>query len=681
MKICSIDKVRNFAILGHAGAAKTALAELMLFKAGAISKRGTVADKNTVSDYRKEEQERASSVYSSVMNCVWNNHVFFFTDNPGYADFCGEACSATEAADMALIVIDAVDGIGPGTTRAWRMAEEDNVPRAFFINGAAKDQAKYHDIMDMLKKTYGEMRVIPMVIPVGVASEFTKVIHILRTPEAEIPAAYIDEVKKDRQMLLDAIAEADEALMERYLNGEALSDEDISRGLHKAIGCGEIIPVFCGSVIKDIGITELMNGVVNLFPSGEYVVPFELEDGTLVSRDPNDPDGIAWVFKTVTDPHMGQISYLKIISGTWHSHSEVYNATRGQSERLGIIGVPFGKSQEEIDAAIPGAIIAVTKLKNTQLGDMLSLKAGSSRKGPKLHYPQPPMVQAVKSAAKGEEEKLAAGIAKLCLEDPTLRFERHPETNEELLYGMGDQHFNIVRQRLKSDAKLDVIFQTPKIPYRETISGNASASYRHKKQSGGHGQFAEVHLKVEPLEDGFEFVNAVVGGVIPKNYIPAVEKGVIEAMEHGPLAHCRVINMKVTVYDGKDHPVDSSEMAFKIASRMAFREAMRQAKPILLEPIKKIKVYIPEMYMGDITGDLNTRRARILGMGSEDGMQTVEAEIPTAETFTYATQLRSMTQGKGYFEIEPLRYDVVPAALAAKIQKEMAELTEKDPDA
>lgn len=673
MKICSIDKVRNFAILGHAGAAKTALSELILFKAGAITKRGTVTEKSTVSDYRKEEQERASSVFSSVMNCVWRDHIFFFSDNPGYADFAGEACSATEAADMALIVIDAVDGIGPGTTRAWKMAEEDNVPRAFFINGAAKDQAHYNEIMEMLKRTYGEMRVIPMVIPDGVGPNFKRVFHILRTPDTEIPPEFLDEVKNDRQMLLDAMAESDEELMERYLSGEELSEEEISRGLHKAIVGGNIIPVFCGSVIKDIGITELMNGVVNLFPSGVHAAPFVLEDGEEVKRDENDPDGIAWVFKTVTDPHMGQIAFMKIISGTWRSNTTVYNISSQQEERLGTLNVPQGKNGEEIDAAIPGAIVMVTKLKNTKIGDTLSLKKGSTRKVPLPHYPAPPMIQAVKPATKGDDEKLAAALNKLAAEDPTLIFTRHPETQEELLYGMGDQHFNIVRQRLK-DNKIEVIFQAPRVPYRETISASASASYRHKKQSGGHGQFAEVHLKLEPIE-GYEFVNAVVGGVIPKNYIPAVEKGVLEAMEHGPLAACRVINMRVTVFDGKDHPVDSSEMAFKIASRMAFREAMRQAKPILLEPISKIKVYIPETYMGDVTGDLNTRRARILGMGAEDGMQTIEAEIPSSETFTYATQLRSMAQGKGYFEIEPLRYDIVPSNLATKIQQEMAEFT------
>lgn len=681
MKICTLGKVRNFAILGHAGAGKTSLSELMLFKAGAIPRRGTVAEGNTVSDFRKEEQERKSSISSSVLHCTWNDHQFFFTDNPGYADFCNDAFLSTKACNMALIVIDAVDGIGPGTSRAWRTAEADHVPRAFFINGMAKEQAHYLEIMEALKSSYGEMRIMPMVIPIGTGSDFSKVVHILRTPENEIPQLYFEEVKKDRQRLIDTIAETDDTLMERYLNGETLSEDEISKGLHQAIVEGLIIPVFCGSTIKDIGVTELMNGVVNLFPSALDAKPFTLDDDEeiAVPRDPNDPEGLAWVFKNTTDPHMGQLTYLRIISGTWNPHTEVFNVTRNSAERLGSLSVPNGRTMEEIDQALPGAIIAVTKLKNTQIGDTLSLKNGSVRQVSTLHYPVPNMVQAVHAENKADNEKMAAVLHKFCMEDRTLKFERHPETNEELLYGMGDQHFSIVRQRLKSENKIDLVLNPPKVPYRETVSASASASYRHKKQSGGHGQFAEVHLKVEPGDD-YQFVNAVVGGVIPKNYIPAVEKGVLEAMEHGPLAHCRVINTKVTVFDGKDHPVDSSEMAFKIASRIAFREAMKQAKPILLEPIMQIRVYVPEIFMGDITGDLNTRRARILGMGSEAGLQMIEAEIPQAESFVYATQLRSMTQGRGFFEIKPLRYDVVPAALALKIQKEMPEYA-GDPDA
>ncbi len=679
MKICSIEKVRNFAILGHAGAGKTSLSELMLFKAGAISRMGSLNDGTTVSDYRKEEQDRLSSVYTTPMNLTWNNHIFFFTDNPGYADFCGDACAATEAANEALIVIDAVDGIGSGTTRAWITAEQDSVPRAFFINGMDKSEAHYTDIMETLKSNYGEMRVTPMVIPVGVGADFSKVVHILRTPENEIPEAYKEEVLADRQRLLDTIAESDESLMERYLMGETLTDEEISKGLHKAVVNGDLVPVFCGSVAKDIGVTEMMNGVVNLFPSAVDANPFPLDNEEFAQRDLEDSDGLAWVFKSVTDPHMGQVLYLRVISGTWKSQLEVYNVNKGTTERLGALSVPRGKNLEEIDVAIPGAIVAVAKLKNTQIGDTLSLKTGSTRKVAPLQYPTPNMIQAVSAPSKNDNEKLAVALHKLCSEDPTLIFERHPETHQELLRGMGDQHFNIVRQRLKSEYKLDINYSAPRVPYRETINGAASASYRHKKQSGGHGQFAEVHLKVEPC-DGYEFVNAVVGGVIPKNYIPAVEKGVLEVMEAGPLAHCRVENIRVTVYDGKDHPVDSSEMAFKIAARTAFREAMRNAQPALLEPIMKIKVFIPESYMGDVTGDLNTRRARICGMGVEAGLQFIEAEIPRAETYTYATTLRSLAQGKGFFEVEHLRYDVVPPNLAQKIQAEVAKLEQEAED-
>jgi elongation factor G len=669
MKTCTVEKIRNFAIVGHAAAGKTSLAELMLFKAGAIPRLGTIAEGNTVSDFHKEEQERKSSVFSAVLNCTWKDHLFFFTDNPGYADFCGETCSATEAADLSLIVIDAVEGIGPGTTRAWKMAEEDNVPRAFFINGLDKDQAHYQDIIDELQDAYGRMRVIPFTLPVGSQASLERVVQVLFSAPAEIPDAYKADVEHDKQMLIDAIAESDEALMERYLSGEQLTEAEISRGLHKTIVAGTIVPVFIGSVAKDIGVTELMNGIAHLFPSELDEMPFAIIDGT-VERDPADAEGIAWVFKNVNDPYMGQMSYLRIISGTWHANTEVQNVCKGSSERLGHLHVVRGKNLEEIDFALPGALVAVTKLKNTHIGDTLCLKSGTTRRVGKLHYPAPTMIQAVHAVNKGDEEKISMILVRFCSEDPTLKIERHPETSEELLYGMGDQHFAVIKHRLKNEFKMEITYTVPKVPYRETITAMGSASYRHKKQTGGHGQFAEVHLRLEPNPAGYEFVNAVVGGAIPKNYIPAVEKGVIEALANGPLAHCKVINVKASVYDGKEHPVDSSEMAFKIATRMAFREAMGQSKPVLLEPIMKLKVFFPEQYMGDITGDLNTRRARILGMGREEGLQLVEAEIPLAEAYTYAIQLRSITQGRGFLEMEPLRYDVVPGNISQKVQKE-----------
>lgn len=678
MKACSIEKLRNFAVVGHTNSGKTSLCELMLNKAGAISRLGSINEGNTVSDFRKDEQDRRGSISSSLLNCIWNDHQFFFSDNPGYADFFGETCTAIEAADMALIVIDGSDGIGPGTTRAWKIAQEDQVPCAFFINGMDKPGSHYMDILLELKEAYGKLRVIPMVMPIGRHENLTKVVHILRTPENDIPADFKEAVLKDRQQLIDTIAEADDALMDRYLNGETLSDMEIAQGLHAAVVKGLFIPVFCGSVAKDVGVTELMNGIVNLFPSELDANPFVLNNGDLVERKVDDPEGLAWIFKSVNDPHIGQISYIRIISGTWKSNEVVYNVNQGMPERLGVIHSVRGKSFEELDFAIPGAIVAVLKLKNSSVGDTLSLKQGTVHRMPDVKYPVANMIQAVRPANKGDDEKLATALHKLCMEDPTLVFKRHEETGEELLYGMGDQHFSIVRVRLKNEFKLEVAFETPKIPYRETISATASAAYRHKKQSGGHGQFAEVHLKLEPNENGFEFCNAIVGGVIPKNYIPAVEKGVIEAMEKGPLAHCRVIKVKATVFDGKQHDVDSSEMAFKIATRMAFREAMRNAKPILLEPIRKIKIYTPDVYMGDISGDLNTRRARILGMGVENAMQVIEAEIPLAETFNYSTQLRSMTQGKGFYEIEPLRYDVVPSIISQKIQATIATIEETE---
>ncbi|NOY81584.1 MAG: elongation factor G [Kiritimatiellaeota bacterium] len=664
MKNCSVERIRNFCIAGHAGAGKTSLADLMLAKSGVVSRVGKVDQGTSVSDFRPDEQERKSSVYTAALNCPWQEHHFFFTDTPGYADFAAEPTAAIAVADAVLIVVDAVTGIGTGTIRAWQLARKGGVPRAFFINGLDRDQADYAGTLEALQESYGATVCIPFVLPKGEKSELAGVTHVLR----DDPPPELEEMTaRYREALMDTVAESDEELMMRYLDGEELTDAEIAKGLHQAILDSTVVPVFCGSIEKDVGVTELMNGIMNFFPDPLAATPVPLTEGELERTADADP-AMARVFKSITDPFIGQLTMLRVYAGTFHSDSEVTNITRSVRERFGSLLLINGKEQAPTDEAGPGEIVAIAKLKGTHISDTLATKPGSSP-FPPIQFPKPTMSYAVFPLNKGDEEKISSGLQKLADEDPTIRVERNSEIRQTLLSGMGDLHLTTVINRLKSAYKVGVELGTPKVPYRETITAAGSAQYRHKKQTGGHGQFAEVHLRLEPLPDQeFEFGNEVVGGNIPRNFIPAVEKGVLEAMQKGPLAKCRVMHVRAVVYDGKHHPVDSSEMAFKIAARGAFREAMQNARPILLEPIMRLKIMFPEEYMGDISGDLNSRRGRILGMDREEGLQVVHADVPLAETFTYSTQLRSITQGRGAFEMEFNRYEPVPANLTKQIQ-------------
>ncbi len=667
MKKCGTDKVRNFVVAGHAGAGKTSLADLMLYKAGAVTRLGSVDQGTSVSDFRGEEQERKGSIFSAALNCPWNGHHFFFLDTPGYPDFCAEAIGALSIADLVLIVVDANLGIGPGTLRAWKQARDAGIPRVFFINGCDREQADYEGVLAAIQESYGATVCLPFTVPVGEKEGLSGVTGVL-TEGAEGVDGY-------REALLDTVAESDDALMEKYLDQGALTPAELSSGLHAGMLAGSIVPVFCGSATKDIGVSELMNALCDLCPVPTAAAPVPCEKGTI---DRASAEPYARVFKSVNDPFIGQLTFFRVYSGVFKADGEFYNATRGAKERVAALFHINGKEQSPVTEAGPGEIIAVAKLKSTHLLDVLALKATDVR--PALPpYPQPTMAYAVFGASQGDEDKIGTGLQRLMAEDMTFRLERNAETRQTVIRGMGDQHLHLMVSRLKSDFKVEVTLDTPKVPYRETVTGPGSAQFRHKKQTGGHGQFAEVHLRVEPLATAeFEFANEVVGGNVPKNFIPAIEKGVLETMHRGPLARSKVINVKAIVFDGKYHPVDSSEMAFKIAARGAFRAAMAEARPIILEPIMSIKIFFPEQYMGDITGDLNSRRGRILGMDREEGMQVLSAEMPLAETFTYPPQLRSITQGRGYCELKFERYEPVPSQLAAKIQEEAAKEAEEE---
>ena len=668
MKKIPATKIRNFAITGHAGSGKTSLADLLLFKSGAVNRLGKVQEKTSISDYRAEEQERQHSLYTTPLHCEWNDHSFFFMDTPGYADFFGDATGGISVCDTALIVVNANEGVEVGTSRAWKTAQQRNIPRAFFINGLDREHTDFDKILEALQQVYGATTCIPITIPVGKEANLKEVVHVLRSKD--VPSEIKAQVEKYRSTLLDTVAESDEELMMRYLDGEELTEAEISTGLHAAIADGSLVPVFCGSVTNDIGVAELMNGVVNLFNSPLTAEKIPLVDGELAVKD--DGVGIAFVFKTVVDPFSGHLSYFRVYSGVVTADTEISNLNKGGKERLGHLLLLNGKDQEMIDEAGPGYIFAVAKLKNTRLNDTLSTDSSGSPLPP-IQFPKPKMSYACYPVNRGDEDKIATGLHRLAEEDPTVSVEREPETRELLLSGLGDKHLNAIVTRLKADFKVDLDLRPPKVPYRETITSVGDAKYRHKKQTGGHGQFAEVFLRIEPLREAdFEFASEVVGGNIPKNFIPSVEKGVVDATKKGPLAHCRVINVKAVVYDGKHHPVDSSDMAFQIAGRFAFREAMKLAKPILLEPIMKVTIWVPDQYMGDVSADLNQRRGRILGMGIEEGMQVVSAEVPLAEMHTYPSQLRSITQGRGSFDLEFSRYEQVPANISKQVQ-EMAE--------
>lgn len=668
-----VSGTRNFVVAGHSGCGKTSLCDLMLFKAGAVERLGSVDQKTSISDYTLEEQEKQASIYSTPLNCTWKGKNLFFIDTPGYAEFIGETIAAMSIADSLLLVVDAVEGLQVGSTRAWKIARRLNTPRFILINRIDRDRADFKTVLTQLQEAYGKTVCVPVTLPVGKEGDFSAVVNVLR--DADVPEELAEDAAKYKEMLMDTIAESDEALMEKYLEGGELTDEEIATGLYTAIMSGDLVPVYAASTAKDIGVTKLMDSINNLFPNPMTKKKVKLADDSELTLSENGTP-LARVFKCVVDPFIGQLTFFKVVSGELKSDSEYFNVNTSTKERLGSILLLNGKNQKNTASLGPGCIGAVAKLKNTHIGNSIG-DNGSTKEMPPIVFPNPVMSYAISPAKNGEEDKIAQGLHKLSESDPTVVLKRQDETHEMLLSGMGDQHLAQVVKKLKDQYKVDVKLETPKIPYRETITMNGEGHYKHKKQTGGAGQFAEVFLRIEPSQDGYVFENKVVGGNIPKNFIPAIEKGIVETLNVGPLVGCKVENIKVTVYDGKHHPVDSNEMAFKIAGRMAFRDAMAKSKPVILEPIMKVKITVPDDYMGDVTGDLNHKRGRILGMGAEEGMQVVNADVPLVEMAKYATELRSMTHGRGVFKMDFERYEHVPSVIAndiiAKHQSENGE--------
>ena len=642
MKGYTSENIRNVALLGHGGCGKTTFLEAALLATGVISRMGKVEDGNTVSDYDKMEVERGYSINTSVVPILWKENKINFIDTPGYFDFVGEVNAALRAAEAAVIMVDAGSGIQVGTEAAWKACERYKTPRFIVINKRDKDEFDFYKTVGELKDKFGE-KLIPFSWPLS---------------------AEIDEELKE------AIAMTDDELMEKYFNGDDFSDEEVLRGLKKGIADGGIVPVCSSAFQLGAGLEGLLDLLVTY-------VPTPLEHGPYAGfNDKNEPverlsvvdaPVSAFVFKTIVDPFVGKISVMKVVTGKLNSGTEVYNERAGKAEKLGKLFFLRGKNQTELNYAEAGDIVAVAKLQYTLSGDTLCDKNDIIRYLP-LDYPQPSYYIAIEAIDKNDEDKMGTGLNKLREEDPSFVVERNTETRQTLLGGQGDIQLGVILAKLKDRFGVKVKTVPQKIAYRETIKGTSDVQGKHKKQSGGAGQYGDVHIRFSPSEKEFEFSEELFGGSVPKNYVPAVEKGLLECMDKGPLAGCKVVNVKAVLYDGSYHDVDSNEMAFKIAASLAFKKGITEAKPCLLEPIMRLEIFVPDDYMGDVMGDMNKRRGKILGMEPlADGGQKLLAEAPQAELFDYAIGLRAMTQARGSFTMKFEKYEEVPAHLSSKI--------------
>ncbi|MHB0912285.1 MAG: elongation factor G [Armatimonadota bacterium] len=675
MKSYSTFCIRNVAVVGHGGCGKTSLSEALLFMSGGVDRLGKVDEGNTTSDYDPDEVKRKISINAALIPCEWSGSKINFVDTPGYADFVGDVKSTLRVVEGALVVVCAVSGIAVGTDTAWNFSEEFGIPRAFFVNKMDRENADFYSVAEALKLRYGS-RVVPIQLPIGSQDSFTGVVDLVAMKAitgsgkdakvGEIPADMADAVAKYRESLVEAAAENDDELISKYLEGGELTDEEVVRGVAAGIKTGKLVPVFCGSAAKVIGIGALLDKIAAEYPSPADVAPREGEGGEKRAASDSEPFS-AQVFKTLADPYVGKLTYFRVYSGVLKSDSHIYNSTKGQEERIGQVYFLKGKQQEAVSEVHAGDIAAVAKLAVTITGDTLCDKAKPS-KYPAIEFPEPVYSVAIEAASKADEDKLGPSLAKLGDEDPTFKFRRDAETGQTLVSGLGETHVEIVVDRLKRKFGVSVNVGIPKIAYRETIQVSAKAQGRHKKQTGGRGQYGDAWVELEPIPEGFEFVDKVVGGAIPRQYIPAVEKGIHEAMERGILAGYPVVGVRAKVYDGSFHPVDSSEMAFKMAGILAFHAAAEKAQPVLLEPVVNAEVVVPEEYMGDVIGDFNGKRGRILGMEPiSGGRERIKAVVPQAEMLRYAIDLRSIARGRGSFTTEFSHYEPMPAHNAQQI--------------
>jgi len=668
MKDYPAEKIRNVALAGHSGTGKTSLAEALLFAAGVVNRLGSVEDHTTTSDWDPDEHKRAFSLNLSLLPLEWNEKKINLVDTPGYMDFMGEVKCGLRAVETALIAVDAVSGVQVGTEFAWRFADELSLPRAIVINRMDRDNADFNRCVSEIQATWG-IKCLPVALPIGAQASFSGVVDLLtmkaytgdKSEEGSIPDELQGAADQAREKLIEAAAETDDSLINKYLEGEDLTAEELAGGIRAGIAAGSLVPILAASATKLIGVHRLLGAITDYFPA-----PTDRDiDG--LKADPAGPLA-ALVFKTSADPYVGRLTYFRVFSGTLKGDSHAWNSTKGVDERIGTVYRITGKNQDQVPAVGAGDIGAVAKLAETQTGNTLCAKENEVKLDP-ISFPAPSASAAVSPKTKADLDKMGTALARIVEEDPSLRLERNPDTGEMILSGLGDSHVEVNLERVKRKFSVELEMHTPRIPYRETVRAKGQAEYTHKKQTGGHGQYAKVALEIEPLPrgEGVRFEDRIVGGVVPKQYIGSVEKGVMEGSQAGPLAHFPMVDAKIVLFDGKEHPVDSSDIAFKIAASMALKEATEAAQPVLLEPVMSMQITVPEANTGDVISDLNGKRARVLGMNPSGAMTTIDAQAPLPEVQHYSADMRSLTQGRGFFSMEFSHYEEVPSHLAQKV--------------
>jgi elongation factor G len=677
----SPKRIRNVALVGHRGSGKTSVNEALLFQAGAINRLGSVADGTTVSDSAADEKAREMSISASLSSFRWDDRKINLIDTPGEPSFIADALAALRVVEGAVFVVNGVMGVEVSTSRLWERAAQLGLARILFVNMLDRERADFYRALDSLKEAFGP-HVVATEIPIGAEHELTGVIDLIdmkayryegaardNCEEIEIPEDLADRAQEYREKLMDEVAEVSDDLMERYLEGEEISHEETVSALKTGVTEGNVFPVTCGAATHNLGINRLLDAFVEDLPSPAKKGPVEI-DGLVLETDESE-EMVAFVFKTLADPYAGRVNLFRVLQGVLRHDTQVYNCRTHSKERIGQLLVPQGKDTDHTDEFGPGDIGAVAKLKETHAGDVLAAKDGEIPLTlPAM--PRPVMAFAIAAKAKGDEEKMGTALRRLQEEDPTIDFHRDQQTGEQIVAGLTQIHVEVIVDRMKERFGAEVELHPPRVPYREAIKGTARAHARYKKQTGGRGQFADCHIEIEPVPqgEGFEFVNAIKGGVIPGGFIPAVEKGVLEAMQSGVVAGYPVRDVRVRLYDGQHHSVDSSEMAFKIAGSMAFKDAMGNAQPVLMEPIMNVAVAVPEQYVGDVIGDLNSRRGRPLGMEPKGAVTEVKAEVPMSEMLSYAPDLRAITGGQGEYAMDLARYEEVPAHVAQAVVQE-----------
>ncbi|AYF53804.1 elongation factor G [Clostridium novyi] len=684
MKSYSTHDLRNIGFIGHSGSGKTTLTEAILYCTKTIDRFGKISEGNTTSDYDPEEKKRRISISTSIIPCEYNNIKINIFDTPGYFDFIGETIQALKAIDTAIITLSGKSGVKVGTEKAWEYVNKFNMPRAFFINKLDRENSDFTRTLYELKDKFG-MSIVPIQYPIGLEDNFRGVINLISKKArifneknacmeiTEIPNELLDKVEEFRNMIMESVAESDEVLLEKYFNEGLLTDEELYNGIIKGVREGYITPVLCGSALKGIGINSFLDDIMTCFPSPKEcnnikALDLEKNKELTINIDEKGPFS-GFVFKTIADPFVGKLSIFKVITGKVKSDDIVYNVNKKKQEKFAGIYFIRGKDQVSTKEIVAGDIGAVPKLQYTTTGDTVTLNKSSIVYN-EMVFPEPVISMSIIPKSKGDEDKISSGLTKLLDEDPTFKVSRDVENADTIISGIGETHLDVIASKLKNKFGVDIELQTPKVPYRETIKKLSEVQGKHKKQSGGHGQYGDVKIRFEPRNDGNEellFIDKIVGGVVPKQYIPAVEKGLKEAMKHGVLAGFPVIGLKATLYDGSYHPVDSSEMAFKVAASLAYKKGIQQGEPILLEPIMQVEIKVPNDYMGEIISDINKKRGKVLGMDAFENLEKIIAEVPMAEMFKYATDLRALTGGRGDFRMTFKKYEEVPYNEAQKI--------------